>query len=104
MTQKNNNKAFRIFESSLFVLIMCVIALRLSFAENPGIESFSLQGTFYDNFLSVCISSLLIISGVTWLAVKLAGGKYRISGFEYGILIFTVAAVISAIASSNCER
>ena len=101
MTQKNNNKAFRIFESSLFVLIMCVIALRLSFAENPGIESFSLQGTFYDNFLSVCISSLLIISGVTWLAVKLAGGKYRISGFEYGILIFTVAAVISAIASSN---
>lgn len=100
MTQ-SKSKFFRIFESALFVLIMCFIALRLSFAENPNIESFSLQGTFYDNFLSVCISSLLIISGAIWMAVKLASGKYRLSGFEYGILIFIIAAVISTIAASN---
>ncbi len=100
MTQ-NKSKAFHIFESVLFVLIICIIALRLSFAENPGIESFSIAGIFYDNFISVCISSLLIILSSIWLAAKLFREKYRPGVFEYGILIFIIAAVISTIAATN---
>jgi tetratricopeptide (TPR) repeat protein len=103
MAQKNNNKTFHIFESVLFVFLMCVIALRLSFMENPHIESFNLQGIFYDNFLSISISSLLIISAVIWFVVRLWSGnfRYRLSGFEYGILIFVIACAISTIAASN---
>ncbi len=121
MTRKNNNKTLRIFESAsakvsvsakattgktadksvLFVLLMCIIALRLSFMENPNIESFNLPGIFYDNLLSVSISSLLIISAAVWFAVRLSASKYRMSGFEYGILIFIAACVISTIAASN---
>jgi len=101
MTQKNNNKTLHIFESVLFVFLMCVIALRLSFMENPSIKSFSLPGVFYDNLVSVIISSLLIISGAVWFAVRLSGGKYRMSGIEYGVLIFIIAAVLSTIAASN---
>jgi tetratricopeptide (TPR) repeat protein len=101
MTQKNNNKTFRIFESVLFVLLMCVIALRLSIMENPNIESLNLPGIFYDNLLSVSISSLLIICAAVWFAGKLSGGRYRMSGLEYGVLIFAIAAVFSTIAASN---
>jgi len=101
MTRKNNNKTLHIFESVLFVFLMCVIALRLSFMENPHIESFSLPGVFYDNLVSVIISSLLIISGAVWFAVRLSGGKYRMNGLEYGVLIFIIAAVLSTIAASN---
>lgn len=101
MTQKNNNNIFRIFESVLFVFLVCVVALRLSFMENPIIESFGLSGSFYDNSLSIAISSLLIISAVIWLAARLSVGKYRPSGFEYGVLIFIIACVVSTIAASN---
>lgn len=100
MIQKNN-KAFDIFESVFFVLFACVITLRLSFMENPSIESFSIQGIFYDNFLSISISSLLIICAIIWFAVRLSVGKYRMSGFEYGVLIFIIGCVISVIAASN---
>jgi hypothetical protein len=101
MAQKNNNRTFRIFESVLFVFLMCVIALRLSFMENPNIESFNLPGIFYDNFLSISISSLLIILAAIWFAVRLSSGRYRMSGFEYGILVFIIACAISTIAASN---
>ncbi len=101
MAQKNNNKTLRIFESVLFAFFMCVIALRLSSMENPNIESFSLSGVFYDNFLSISISSLLIIAAAVWFAVRLSGGKYRLSGLDYGVLIFAAACVISTITASN---
>ncbi len=107
MTLQDNNKktgrGIYLFESALFVMFVCIIALRLSFMENPHIESFSLQGSFYDNFLSLSISSLLIISAAVWIVVRLWNGnfQYRLGGFELGILIFIVACVISTIATSN---
>jgi tetratricopeptide (TPR) repeat protein len=104
--QNNSKKAFRgihLFESALFVMFVCIIALRLSFMENPHIESLSLRGSFYDNFLSVSISSLLIISAVIWIVVRLWNGnlRYRLGAFELGILIFIIGCVISTIAASN---
>lgn len=82
-------------------MLMCVIALRLSSMENPTIESLSLPGVFYDNLVSVSISSLLIITGAVWFAWRLARGKYRMSGLEYGILIFIAGCAVSIIAASN---
>lgn len=98
---QNKSRLFQIFESVLFTAIMSILALRLTFAENPGIESFSLTGTYYDNFISICISSLLIILCTIWFAAKAANAKYRPGGLEYGILIFIAGAVISTLAASN---
>lgn len=103
MTQLNSNKklGLRIFESALFVILSCVITLRLSFLENPHIESSGIQGMFFDNFLSIAISCSLIILFIIWLAVKLFHQKYQPGVLEWGIIIFAIAAVISTIAASN---
>lgn len=103
MTQLNSNKklGLRIFESALFIILLCVIALRLSFMENPHIESLSMQGVFFDNFLSVAISCSLIILFIIWLAVRLFHQKYQPGVFEWGIIIFVIAAAISTFAASN---
>jgi hypothetical protein len=102
-SNKKNGRGVCLFESALFVLFVCIIALRLSFMENPHIGSFSLQGSFYDNFLSISISCILIISFIAWFIVRLWSGnfRYRLSGFEYGILIFIIGCAISTIAASN---
>ena len=103
MTHQNSNKKIRFFESVLFVLILCIIALRLSFMENPHIESLNLQGSFFDNFLSISISGVLIIIAIIWFVVRLWSGNFRCraSGFELGILLFIIACAISTIAASN---
>lgn len=104
--QNSNKKTDRgvcLFESVLFVIFVCIIALRLSFMENPHIESFGLQGSFYDNFLSISISCILILSFIAWFIVRLLSGnfRYRTGGLDYGILIFIIACAISTITASN---
>ena len=103
MTSQNSNKKTRFFESVFFVIILCIIVLRLSFMENPHIESLNLQGSFFDNFLSIIISCVLIIAAIIWFIVRLWSGNFRCraGGFELGILLFIVACVISTIAASN---
>ncbi|MHB0947060.1 MAG: O-antigen ligase family protein [Sedimentisphaerales bacterium] len=104
MTLLNSNKkniGIHVFESALFVILLCIIALRLSFMENPHIESFAMQGTFFDNFLSITISCSLIILFIIWLTVRLFHQKYQPGIFEWGIIIFAAAAIISTIAASN---
>jgi tetratricopeptide (TPR) repeat protein len=71
--------------------------------ENPHIESLNLRGSFFDNFLSISISCMLIIIAIIWLTVRLWSGNFRCpcGGLELGILIFVIACVISTIAASN---
>lgn len=98
-----NGKEFDLFHSALFVVLLCIIALRLSFMENPNIESFIIQGTFLDNFLSIMISSLLIILFLVWFVAGLwhKNFKFRPGALGWGIILFIIAAVISTIAASN---
>ncbi|MBU1518984.1 MAG: O-antigen ligase family protein [Planctomycetes bacterium] len=86
-----------------FILFLCIIAFRLSFTENSAIESFSLQGVFYDNFISICISAILLLSAGIWLAVTFCSHSYRYkySGFEFGAFLFIIAAVVSTYFASN---
>jgi len=87
----------------LFILFLCIIALRLSFTENSAIESFSLEGIFYDNFLSICISCILLLSSVIWFVVLSQGRNrsYKHTGIECGAFLFVIAAVISTYFASN---
>lgn len=86
-----------------FVIFLCVIAFRLSFTENVSIESFSLIGVFFDNLLSIIISSILIILSGVWLIFASRKGQfnYKYTGFEIGAMLFLIAAVVSTIFASN---
>ncbi len=88
---------------AFFVLFLCIIALRLSFTENSTVESFSLEGVFYDNFISICISVVLLLSAVFWFVVLSRNRKrrYKYTGIEIGLILFAVAAVISTYFASN---
>jgi tetratricopeptide (TPR) repeat protein len=78
------------------------MSLRLSFAENFAIESFSVIGVFYDNFISICISAILLLSAVLWFAADAEGNsRYKYTGIEPGLLLFVIAAVISTYFASN---
>jgi tetratricopeptide (TPR) repeat protein len=99
LIQIKNDIAAKVF----FVILVCIIALRLSFAENSTIESFSLEGVFYDNLISICISVILVLAAVTWLVISLCSSnrRYKYTGFEPGIFLFIIAAVISTYFASN---
>ena len=86
-----------------FIIFLCIIALRLSFTENVAIESFSLEGVFYDNLISICISAILLLSAVAWFAVSVCSRnrRYKYTGFEPGAFLFIIAAVISTYFASN---
>ncbi|HBG28158.1 MAG: hypothetical protein A2Y10_06710 [Planctomycetes bacterium GWF2_41_51] len=86
-----------------FVIFLCIIAFRLSFTENVSIESFSLMGIFFDNLLSISISSILILASAVWMVIICRSGKYqyKYTGFEIGAFLFFIAAVISTIFASN---
>ncbi len=92
------NRITKIF----FVLFVCILSFRLSFAENFAIESFSIIGVFYDNFISICISAILLLSAVIWFAADADGNsRYKYTGIEPGLFLFVIAAVISTYFSSN---
>lgn len=86
-----------------FVLFLCIIAFRLSFTENVSIESFSLRGIFFDNFLSICISCILLLASAAWFIVLSRSGKYnyKYTGLEIGAFLFFIAAGLSTYFASN---
>ncbi|MDD5010705.1 MAG: O-antigen ligase family protein [Phycisphaerae bacterium] len=86
-----------------FVLFVCILSIRLSFAENFAIESFSIEGVFYDNFISLCISAILLLSAVIWFCVSVLSRnrRYEYTGIEAGLFLFIIAAVISTYFASN---
>jgi tetratricopeptide (TPR) repeat protein len=99
LIQNNKDAAAKVF----FIFWVCIIALRLSFAENSTIESFSLEGVFYDNLISICISAILFLAAVIWLVILLCRNnrRYKYTGFEPGIFLFIIAAVISTYFAPN---
>lgn len=85
-----------------FILFLCIIALRCSFTENISIESFSLQGVFFDILFSISISCILLIASAIWLTIMCWKEKtYKYTGFEIGGFIFFIAVIISSIFASN---
>jgi hypothetical protein len=100
---KSNQNEKKLGVQVFFIFFLCIIAFRLSFAENVAIESFSLEGVFYDNLISICISAILLLSAVVWFAVSVCSRNryYKYTGFESGAFLFIIAAVVSTYFASN---
>jgi len=98
----SKSKGLLVLEYILFAVCLCVIALRATLTEGPAIQS-SMLGNISDNIYTLSVSSVLIFSFILWLIWSFCSGKflYRLSGIEFGLCLFCIAAVISGFAAPN---
>jgi O-antigen ligase len=92
-----------ILEYILLAVCLCVIALRATFTEGPGVESAAQPIGLGDDVYSLSVSAVLIVSFAIWFVSRLChkDSYYRFSGVEVGIALFAAAAVVGGFAASN---
>ncbi|MBN1392688.1 MAG: O-antigen ligase family protein [Sedimentisphaerales bacterium] len=91
-----------ILEYALLALCLCVIALRVTFTESPPTQSVT-PSNLTDNFYTLSVSAVLFLSFVFWFIYGFCGKRfsYRPTALEFGLCLFCIAAVISALGASN---
>jgi hypothetical protein len=97
-------KMLRWLEHVLLMVCLCVLALRVTYAENPHIVQLNTPGRILGNDgFSLIISTVLILSAIIWCIGAFVCGKlsYRFSGIETGLVIFFVAAIVGIFVASD---
>ncbi|MFA5239286.1 MAG: O-antigen ligase family protein, partial [Phycisphaerae bacterium] len=91
-----------ILEYVLLALCLCVIALRVTYTENPAAQS-AVASNLNDNLYTLSVSAVLFLSFVLWFIFALCSSKflYRFTALEIGLCLFCIAAVIAGFAASN---
>jgi len=98
------DRPLRILEAILLGLCLCVLALRVTYTEAPTVQMSSLLPTnLADTLYSLTVSSLLIFAFLFWLAVRVYRGRfaYHVTGMEFGLVLFVLAAAIAAVGASD---
>jgi len=90
-------------EYVLFVLCLCVIALRATLTEGLSTQSVNQPINLSNNVYSLSMSAVLIFSFVLWFVRGLCSREfcYRFSGIEAGLCVFVIAAVAAGLAASD---
>jgi len=97
-------KPLRRLEYVLLILCVCVLALRVTYAENPHIVQLNTPNRILGNDgFSLVISTVLFAAAIVWWLGILLCRKtsYRFSGIEIGLALFLIAGVIGIWAASN---
>jgi hypothetical protein len=86
------------FEYLLLAACVAVIACRATLTEVPGIAT-----TAADSIFNTATSAFLILATMCWFISNICKKQfaYRLSGIEYGLVIFAVASVIGVSVASN---
>ena len=94
--------AFVVFEYVLLAFCLGIIALRVTFAESPTMQSTG-SGNLYESVYSLCISGALTFCFVVWLVLSVCAGRlsYRRSGVEIGLCVFLAAAVVAGLVAPD---
>ncbi|MEN6429044.1 MAG: O-antigen ligase family protein [Phycisphaerales bacterium] len=89
--------------ASSLLLILCILALRVTYTEAPTAQTMTLTGSLVDTIYSLSLSGLLIFAFVGWFLCRFIAGRwtYRVTGMEIGLLLFIVAAVVSSLGASD---
>jgi len=98
------DRPLRILEAILLGLCLCILALRVTYTEAPTVlMSAMLPANLADTLYSLTVSSMLIFAFVFWLAVRAYRGRftYRVTGMEFGLVLFLLAAAIGAAGASD---
>ena len=100
---RDKSKSLVIFEYALLVFYLGIIMLRVIYTEGPTMQTSNISITASDSLYSLYVSAALFFSFILWLAWSRAGREfvYRPTGIEIGLVIFTVAAVVSGFAASD---
>jgi len=106
-TQANSNlsKSSRqvIFEYILLGICLCVIALRTTFTESPGVRPVNQPTNLSDTVYSLSMSAVLILAFLSWFISSCWAKRflYRFSAMEIGLCLFMLAAIVAGFAASN---
>ncbi|MDO8301605.1 MAG: hypothetical protein Q7T18_00035, partial [Sedimentisphaerales bacterium] len=86
------------FEYILLAACVAAIACRATLTEAPGIAT-----TAADSIFTTATSAFLILATISWFISNVCKKQfvYRLSGIEYGLMIFAAAAVIGVYVASN---
>jgi len=97
------SRAQVVLEYVLLVIFLCVIALRTTFAEAPGVQSANQPAYLGDVLYSLLISTLLILSFITWFIWSICSKRflYHFTAMEVGFCLFLIGAVVAGFAAAN---
>jgi O-antigen ligase len=99
----SKNKILVYLEYTLFVVCLCVIALRTTLTESPSAQSANQPINLSSSVYSLSISAVLIFSLVLWFLCSLLSSRfsYRFAGIEIGLVLFCVSAAVSGLAAPD---
>ncbi len=99
INSKLKSKPLVFFEYVALIVCLSVIALRVTITEGPGAQSMSMPINLSNTAYSLSISAVLILSFLIWFTWNFCGKKflYRFTTMEFGLIVFTIAAVIAGI-------
>lgn len=98
------DRPLRILEAVLLGLCLCILALRVTYTEAPTVlMSAMMPANLTDTLYSLTVSSVLVFAFVFWLAVRVYRGRltYSVTGMEFGLVLFVLAAAIAAAGTSD---
>ncbi len=92
-----------LFESALLFLCLAVLALRGTYTEGPAVQTLTLPGGLTDALYSLMLSGVLGLALLLWFVRQVWQGRvtYRVTGLEVGLILFLIAAVVSAFGASD---
>lgn len=98
----SKSKGQVILEYVLLAFCLCVIALRMTYAEGPVAQT-TTSVNLSDNLYTLSVSAVLFLSFVVWFIFGFCSKRflYRFTGLEIGLCLFCIAAVIAGFAASN---
>ncbi len=101
--RKPAERRSNLFESVLMFLCLAVLALRATYTEGPTVQTLTLPGGLTDTLYSLTLSGILGLALLVWFVRQLWQGRvtYRVTGLEVGLILFLIAAVISAFGASD---
>lgn len=87
----------------LFIICMLVFTLRATFTESPDIHTHDPLRFLTNPAMSILLSGILIGVFSLWLGRKLLlrGGMLKLSGIEWGLLLFLAAGLAAVTAAAD---
>ncbi|MBN2128746.1 MAG: O-antigen ligase family protein, partial [Sedimentisphaerales bacterium] len=93
----------RIPELVLLGLVLCILALRVTYTEAPTAQSLTAPNGLTDTLYTVTISGLLIFALAGWLLWRICTDRfrYRFTGMEVGLVLLFLATAVSIPGASD---
>jgi hypothetical protein len=92
-----NSAGWRAFEFVLLCVVLCVLAIRVTYPESPNTTSIMSGQILGNAAFSLIITSVLVFCFAAWVIFAFINGKvrYRFNWIEVGTVIFIAGGVVA---------